>query len=218
MSAGLSKSLTAAGKSFGLHAGMSSTCLVATPALPWAVFLLFAIRAPRLVAKGVTRGRTAAYPEQPREVHSYGCRRFRMQRVGNVYPGTYLACLGHAGDKCERQRGASGAFRSNNLADGADRQSAVQQEINLRNASRSNRVGNTRQRSERRRDFFRQGSFYLCAQMAAVGMTESSLYFRLLRVFVSTMACGKNPDQYLQVNESNLINFDCWIEWLSAHQ
>ena len=66
------------------------------------------------------------------------------KRVGNIYPGADLACLGHAGDKCERKRGASGAFRSNHLAKGADRESAMQQEVDLANPCGRNRVGNTR--------------------------------------------------------------------------
>jgi hypothetical protein len=153
----------------------------ATLALVWAVSLLCEIRALRPAAKA-PGGCTAAYPEQPREVHSYGRRRFRMQRVGNIYPGTYLACLGHAGDKCQRQRGASGTFRSNNLADGADRQSAMQKGIDLANACGSKRVGSSGQRSERRRDFFRQGSFYLGSQVLGGRHGGSSPYFRLLRV------------------------------------
>src|SRR3984885_8898354 len=89
-----------------------------------------------------------------------------MQSVGNIYPGTYLACLGHAGNQCERERGSSGALRSNHLTEGSHRESAMKQEVYFGNPCWHNRVGNTGHRGERRWNSFRQGSFYLCAQMA----------------------------------------------------
>ncbi len=156
------------------------------------------------------RRRTAAYPEQPRQVHSHSCCRFRMQGVGDIYPGAYLACLSHAADKCERQRGPSGAFRSNHLTEGADRESATQQKVDLGNACRRNRVGKTRHRRECRRNPFRQASFYLCAQMAG---GRHGIIFALFSP-IAGLQCqpvvvgNVRPFLYKRLKVRRLYNFD----------
>ena len=100
---------------------------------------------------------------------------------------------------------ASGAFRSDHFAEGTDRESAMQQMINLGNACRRNRVGKTRHRRERRRNPFRQGSFYLCAQMAG-GWHGSifALFSPIAGLQCQPVAVG-NIRIYLQAVESKAL-------------
>ena len=133
-----SRSPTASRKAFDFHPRMTATRLGQYRF--WLGWLFCHARQGR----SSSGGPAAAYPKQPRKIHSNGRRRFRVQGVGNVYPGAHLAGLGHTGYKCERKRSASGTFRSNNLADGAYRQSSVQQGIDLANPCGHNGVGDTR--------------------------------------------------------------------------
>lgn len=121
----------------------------------------------------------AADPEQAVEVDADGGSGFGMERVGDVDPGADAACVGEAGDKGERERGAAGAFGSGQFGDGADGESAAECVIEGGDARGRGRANDARRRSERGRDAVGEGSFDLEAEGGGGRHTLLSPYLRL---------------------------------------
>lgn len=108
--------------------------------------------------------RAAADPEQAVEVDADGGSGFGMERVRDVDPGADAACVGEAGDKGKRERGAAGAFRSGEFGDGPNGESAAEGVIECCDARGRGGADDARRGGERGRDAVGEGSFDLLAE------------------------------------------------------
>ncbi len=83
-----------------------------------------------------------------------GGRRFGMKRVRDIDPGTGLSLPGNPGEKGERQRGAAGTLWPDNFSDGANRQTASKQLIDLRRFQLPQSAESRAAEGSARREFF----------------------------------------------------------------
>ena len=102
-----------------------------------------------------------AHPKQIRQRNARSRSALRLEHVAHIDPGTDLSHRCELSDRREGQRRSPGTLRANNLCEGTNRQSAVQQSIHGLDAGGRGWTDDSRTRRERGRHLVRQCAFKL---------------------------------------------------------